>query len=467
MTVFRANRVTIHISSDEMSALLSVSAKGSDFPPMYEIEAALKEAGVISGIEKEILRKIQKQKGTVHEMLIAKGVDVVKNEPDTINWSLDIADKNRPKINIDGKADYKKLQQFMAVNKDDEILTITRGQTGVPGMTVTGHKIPIPTGDKPLKMPAGKNTRISSDGLTLYANIDGVAMLKEGEVVIDNVYHIHGDVDFNTGNVKYNGTVMIDGDVRSGFRVEATDSIYVHGSVEAAEIYSKNGSIVIKNGVLGRNRARILAGDDLNCGFMQDTIASVKNDVIIKHYAINSNITSGGKIIVTENEGLIRGGKAVAEKGIELLVAGSERNILTEMVLTRSDMGEEQSKLWHAKIRLAEEYQALDTLRKRFEFLELLRKRLSSISVEREKELSKLKRDIKKTEARVEDIRVATEELTKEMMNQSPEQAVRIRERLYRKVTVTIGHKKYFSTSMKGRVNIYRKDDELIIEPMT
>ncbi len=466
MTVFRANRITIHISSDEMSALLSISGRGKEFPTLLEIENALKDAGVVSGIDQKVLKALEGDKAAVHELVIARGLDVIPSESDSIKWILDISDKNRPKINIDGKADFKRLQQFKQVVQGDHILTLVRGPLGVPGKTVTGLEIPVPAAEEPLAIPAGKNTQVSDDGLTLSAAIDGVAMLKDGKVVIDNVYHIHGDVDFSTGNVNYQGTVMVDGDVRSGFRVEATDSIYIHGSVEASEIYSKNGSIVIQNGILGRNRAKILAGDDLNCGFMQDTTASVKNDVIIKHYAINSNITSGGKIIAVENEGLIRGGKTVAEKGIELLVAGSERNILTEMVLTRSDMGEEQSKLWQAKIRLAEEYQRLDSLRKRLEFLELLRKRLSSISTEREKELAELRKGIKKAEALVEETRAATETLTQDMMAQSPEHAIKIRERLHRKVTVTIGHKKYFSTPIKGRVNIFRKDEELIVESM-
>ncbi len=464
MTVYRADRITITISSDEMSALLSISSQGSEFPTVAEIETALADAGVKIGVNHHTIQIVHENQDPVHELIIAEGEDIIDGKADELVWAIDIAEKNRPKISVDGKADYKILNQFKAVNKNDEIVSLLPGSPARAGSTVTGKALEI---DQlaPLRIPTGKNTWCSADGLTLFAAIDGVALMKRGEVVIDNVYHIHGDVDFSTGNVKYNGTVMVDGDVRSGFRVEATDSIYIHGSVEAAEIYSKNGSIIIQNGVLGRQRARILAGDDLNCGFMQDATASVKNDVVIKHYAINSNITSGGRIMLIENEGLLRGGKTVAEKGIECLIAGSERNILTEMVLTRSDMGEEESKLWQSKIRLAEEYQKLDSLLKRMEFLNLLRQRLGTISTEREKELTKLHGAIIKFRARVEEARLETEQLTQKTQVQSPEYAVKIRDRLYRKVTVTIGHKKYFSASIKGHVTIYRRDDDLLVEP--
>ncbi len=467
MTIHRANYITIHTSSDEMSALLSISARGSDFPTLAEIEKALSDAGVKEGIDQTALRLISENKDPVHEVVIARGFEGSAGEPDKFVWVLDIADKNRPKINVDGKADFKRLHHFLTVADGDEILTLLPGVPGRPATTVSGTVASEVLKHEPLTIPAGKNTKTSENGLTLYSAISGVATYKDGIVDVDTVYHIHGDVNFSTGNVKYQGTVMIDGDVRSGFRVEATESIYVNGSVEAAEIYSKNGSVVIRDGVLGRNRAKILAGDDLNCGFIQDATASVKNNVIIKHYAINSNITSGGKVVLMENEGLIRGGKTVSEKGIEILVAGSEQNILTEMVLTRSDIGEEQSKLWRAKIRIAEEYQKYDSLTRRLQFLELLRERLSTISHEREKELSKLRGDISVAEAELNKSREAAEELDQESAIQSPEQAVIIRDRIFRKVTVTIGHKKYFSAAREGCLRIYRKGDELIVEPMS
>lgn len=466
MSVYRSEGVTIHVSSDEMSGLLTIGSKRRDFPSLAEIKTALINAGIKHGLNESLLERVCKTQDAVSEMIIAEGDPPFDGNAGELIWHVDIAQRDRPKINVDGKADFKQLNQFKTVQAGDEILSLSPGKPGKNGQTVTGKQIDPSHEVEPLTIPAGKNTRISEDGLILYADIDGVATIKNGDVVIDNVFHIYGDVDFSTGNVKYDGTVMIDGDVRSSFRVEATDSIYIHGSVEAADIYSKNGSVVIQNGVLGRDRARILAGDDLQCGFMQDATASVKNNVIIKHYAINSNITSGGKIKVADNEGLIRGGKTVAEKGIEILEAGSDRNILTEMVLSRSDIGEEQSKLWHIKINLAEEYQNLDSLKKRLEFLQLLEKRLGSISATRQKELSKLIGEISKAEQKVEEIRLEMEKLTQESEKQSPEQAVLIRDRLHPKVTVTIGHKKYFSTSIKGGVSIYRKGDELLVEPI-
>ena len=450
-----------------MLALISISAKGQDFPQKEDIIKALTDAGVTMGLDERVLADILRNREKVLERVIASGRNPDPGIEDQLTWHVNISERSRPTINTDGKADFKRLNQFEAVKAGDKLLTIVPGREAQNGYTVRGRILEAPVQREPLVATGGKNTRLSKDGLTLFANIDGAATLKGGEVMVDNVLRINGDVSFSTGNINYRGTVIIEGDVRSGFRVEATESIHIRGSVEAAEIYSKNGSIFISNGVLGRHRAKLLAGADLQCGFLQDASASVKNNVIIAHHAINSNITSGGQIILLENEGLIRGGKTVAEQGIELLEAGSEKNILTEMVLTRSDMGEDHTRLWQAKIRLAEEFQHLDSLKKREEFLTLLQQRLGKLSEEREAELKVLGTEITATTEQVDKIRREAEELEEGNGTPGSEQAVRIHKQLHNQVTVRIGHKKYFSTDIKGGVSIYRKGDDLRVEPMT
>jgi len=114
---------------------------------------------------------------------------------------------------------------------------------------------------------------------------------------------------------------------------------------------------------------------------------------------------------------------------------------------------------------LAEEYQLLDGLKKRLEFLELLKKRLAGISDQRQLEMSTLSEEIIRAEDHLEITRLETETLAQDNMVQSTDQTVRIRRRVHPKVTVTIGHKKYFSTNIKGGINIYRKGNELLVEP--
>ncbi len=55
---------------------------------------------------------------------------------------------------------------------------------------------------------------------------------------IQTVYTVEGDVDLSTGNVYFNGDVLVKGDIREGMRVEASGNVYVSGSAHHATIVS-------------------------------------------------------------------------------------------------------------------------------------------------------------------------------------------------------------------------------------
>ncbi len=464
MSVTRQGNLLVSISSDQMSAQLTISASGSDFPEREDILAVLEEAGVTYGIQEDTLGDILSSRIPVNEVIIAKGQPALPMEVARLHWHIDLQHGARPTIMADGKADFKRLKQFEWVEKGQPLVSLLPPKPGKPGMTVTGAVMEVlpATGDE--QLPEFKNCRLSEDGTSLAAATDGYVSFQQQGIVVDNVYHIEGDVDFSTGNVKFDGSVMIDGDVRSGFRVEATDSIYIGGSVEAADIYSRTGDIVVASGVLGRSRAKLLAGDSLRCGFIQDAMASVKNDVQIKHYAINSQITCGGEIQLRENEGLVRGGKLVAERGVEARELGSDRSIPTEIVLSRSDIHSENAALLELQEQLAEHQRSLHNLERRKQFLELLKQRVSALSPEREDEL----KDLEQARSQVVGlVRGLKEKLQDVLGNEKEaESAVTVHDTIHRKVSVTIGHKQYYCSQPKRAVKIYRKGDEMVVSSL-
>jgi uncharacterized protein (DUF342 family) len=57
-------------------------------------------------------------------------------------------------------------------------------------------------------------------------------------------------VDLNSGNVYFEGRIVVTGDVIAGMKVRSDSEVIIHGVVEAAEIEAK-GDIVVKGGVIG------------------------------------------------------------------------------------------------------------------------------------------------------------------------------------------------------------------------
>ena len=75
---------------------------------------------------------------------------------------------------------------------------------------------------------------------------------------MDEVYHVPGNVDIETGHIKHPGAVLVDGDVLAGARVEADGDIEVRGTVEASYIHT-GGSLTVHGGIAGMGEGTVKA----------------------------------------------------------------------------------------------------------------------------------------------------------------------------------------------------------------
>jgi uncharacterized protein (DUF342 family) len=69
---------------------------------------------------------------------------------------------------------------------------------------------------------------------------------------VDSVYRIK-NVDVSTGNIKFEGSVIIDGDICEGMKVTSTGDITIGGFVESATLEA-GGDITIGRGIIGRKQ---------------------------------------------------------------------------------------------------------------------------------------------------------------------------------------------------------------------
>ena len=224
----------ITISDDRLQAYISIqdiSVVSAD-----AIQQALAAANINTGIDQQTISELLAAKQSVEKKVIARGKAADPGEDARLIWNIDLENSSRPKISDTGQADFKNLSLYKEVSKDQALVYKLPATSGKAGTTVTGEIYYLQGRD--VSLPDGVNTYLSEDRLTLFADRDGQAFWEAGKLKIDTIFRIDGDVDFSTGNIQFNGSVFIDGDVRSGFRVEATGSIVIGGTVEAATVYS-------------------------------------------------------------------------------------------------------------------------------------------------------------------------------------------------------------------------------------
>ncbi|MBN2281953.1 MAG: DUF342 domain-containing protein [Candidatus Marinimicrobia bacterium] len=457
--------INIKLSDDKLAAFITIDAKPSAYPEKVEINETLAENGVVFGIDEAMINDIVKNKKNIANAKIASGTMPVKGKNAQLIWHLEDFN-NSEKVVFDetGLADYKHARSFCEVREGDEIVSKLPGTQGRDGKTVTGET--VASAGRDISLPIGENVKISEDGLTLVATVSGLLNFCDGKIEISNVYRIEGDVSFNTGNINYDGKVIIQGDVRSGFRVEATDTIIVEGDAEAANIRSKNGDVIIKMGVLGKGRAKILAGRNVRCGFIQDTEVKSGKDVIVEHYIINSDVYSGGMVKVAENEGLIRGGKIFGEKGIIAKEAGSPRNISTTLGIglnKNEDNVNELNKIIHAEDELFMRYELIS---KKERFLKLLLERVGKLSQEKQDELDSISKELNYINAKLAEIDVRKREMSQKSGDIGSKHKIIITDKLHKGVLLYTGANEFYIDKLYEKVMIFQDLDNIIIDDL-
>ena len=264
--------------------------------------------------------------GELHGETIGKALEVSGSV--TERYPREIA--HEVKLDENGVADYRALNYVQVVEKDAVICDITLPQPGEAGVRVDG-KVVEPKPVRAAKIPAGKNTAVTEDGLRLIATRDGHLTFVNETFQVSPLLEIQGDVDYSTGNIDFSGDVHICGDVRENFTVHAQGTVTVDGLVEAATVEA-GGDLVIARGVVGDGRALLKSNGCVRVRYLENCAVYAKGD-IYADCIIASRIFSDSSIDVTSGRGSIIGGALTAAVSIKAHTIGAQSGRKTELTL--------------------------------------------------------------------------------------------------------------------------------------
>jgi uncharacterized protein (DUF342 family) len=233
-----------------------------------------------------------------------------------------VSEERRPKELEDGRVDYYSVSTIANVVKGQLLAKRYPASPGLPGTAVTGESI-APRPGKEAVIKPGKNVVFNQERTMLYAAIDGqVTFTDNDKVNVFPVFEVNGDVDFSVGNIDFVGTVVIRGNVPTGFRIKASGDIRVLGSVEGAELEA-GGSVEIKSGIVAQDKGHVIAGNNVTTSFIQNGNVTAGNDVLVSQSILFSNVRAGKNIICNGPKGIIIGGVMQAGEKIAARVLGN------------------------------------------------------------------------------------------------------------------------------------------------
>jgi len=332
VTVAKAvdGKFSIDFSDDQLSAYLSCQPPAGGEP--VHVEDIVDEAKR-KGIKVELdMAAIERSLPRCENVLIAAGRMPVHGLDGRIESLIPFIVNRSPHIDKDGLADFRELGDVPTVAAGDALVRHIPPTPGVPGMALSGKNIPARQG-KDISFAARLDGVAPSpdDPNVLVATINGFPVQKKNEVHVEPIYTVQ-DVDLHTGNISFDGTIHVTGDVHTGMKVESTGDIHVDGTVEGA-ILEAVGDITVKGGILGLSEDNAQHYSMIKCGgsctthFAQNAHITAGNGIFIHDYAMQSELHAGHQILVG-NEGNHRGdligGVAHAAMLIKAHVIGSD-----------------------------------------------------------------------------------------------------------------------------------------------
>ena len=320
--------VTVTLSEQDMLASMTVEgAYGGEPLTGAEVIKTLADAKVLKGINKLALKKVlllsrQLEAGKTYVQPVAVGKRPVEGK-DSQFIPLILDPKSRvlkpQRLGESDKVDMRDLGEMVTVGEGEQLMRRIPAISGQNGYTVTGSIIP-PRTVKDTLLKVGKGTAISKeDPNILISTISGMPILKVNGVDVDEALCL-SKVDISTGHIRFEGSVVISGNVEAQMEVVASGSITVGGFVESAKLEAK-GDVIVSKGIIGHNvddgddkTCLIQSGGDIVANYAQFSDLSAKGDIKLAVHSLNNDLSCVGDLLVQGNnkkQGTLSGGQAL------------------------------------------------------------------------------------------------------------------------------------------------------------
>jgi uncharacterized protein (DUF342 family) len=308
-----------------------------------DVHGRLREMGISCGVDSEAvaraLGEVIESGQPVKGVVVARGREPEDGHDGFVEL-LVRPSSHEQVVRDDGSVDHRGVAGITVVKAGQILARLVPGTPGKPGTSVLGKALPAKAGAQE-RLDAGDNVSFNAESGEYYAEIDGVFDREGDRILVREVFTVPGDVDMTVGNIDFDGSVSIAGSVRDGFRVRATGDVTIHGGVEGCEVVSETGSVHVLQGVAGRGRCFVSAGQDVAAKYIENACVHARGDVKVAVAIMHSEISAGNAVTAIESKGAIIGGTIRAGRQVLALALGAANEPPTLLVLGISDADRE------------------------------------------------------------------------------------------------------------------------------
>jgi uncharacterized protein len=328
--LYRAS-VDVKITDDKMKAFITLhrAAKEGAGLTQNEIMSELDSYGIKYGIDERLIEQMVLKNIYEREVCIASGKPVKNEEGVKIKYYFDINPGKPFLMDEYGKINLKELNLIQNKKKDDILAEIIEPVTGEDGINIFNEIVWFQKGQN-ADVRNGLNTVFSEDGLKIISLIDGHVIFKNSVVMVEPLVTVN-DVNYETGNIDFDGTVLVNGTIADGFSVKAGGSIQVGQSV--GKVFLEAGQdVILKAGMNGNHlEGNISCKGNIYARFIEGTNIECRGNLFAEEAVMNSTVKVGKNLLLVGRRAELIGGEAIIGKSLRCKKIGNDSGIKTKI----------------------------------------------------------------------------------------------------------------------------------------
>jgi uncharacterized protein (DUF342 family) len=329
----RNGSVEIEIVGNAMSAYANIfPAQGGAPVTPTEVVSALRESGVKHGIDEAAIALACAQ-NKASQVTAAVGTPSKNGSDSTFEPLIDGTRSRTPRANEKGLIDFRDLGAIPIVEPGQPLMRRIPATLGRDGCNVKGESIPsVPGLNFGFQEPLIGVLVSPDDANLLVAACKGQPVMTQTGVSVEQIVQVEA-VNMVSGNIDFDGTVIVEGEVMPGMKVRATGDIEVHSTVDGAEL-DADGNVTVHGGIIAH--ARVRAKGSISAKFVENAHLHAGTVIAIEDAALQSELEATNQIQVgvkSPQKGLLAGGSARATMLIEAPILGAENSGLTTLMV--------------------------------------------------------------------------------------------------------------------------------------
>ncbi len=288
-----ASKISVSVSEDEMHAWVEIDPpkRGAAPPTTDDVVRALEERDVTFGVNRSAIESILRRKRYGDAVLVASGDPVAHARSAEVRYHFNPL-RGKPYLEMEfGRINLKELNFIENKEAGDLLAELLPPVLPKDGRTVRNTIVPAQPAREQVEIRPGKGTRLSPDRRTLFAAESGNVRIVHGAVVIEPVVTLE-NVNYETGNIHFDGSVVVEKEIADGFVVEAGGDIQVGRGVGRATIRAR-GNVLLKTGVNGNGAGRIECGGNLFAKYIESSDVRCNGHILVEEAIMHSQVSAG------------------------------------------------------------------------------------------------------------------------------------------------------------------------------